>query len=572
MDYQTLIRILFLILVASSAFGAPLAPPADPEWDPLEIGLDDLTLQLDQEVCAQGERNVLGCLSAINRWASVLQIDVEFVPTRDVARDGGKNKSLKKFKRLSMIKRSERASYDERSPKAYLEFYRRSQQEFLNRYQSFAKEFKSKPGREFDEIVAYLRDISERTTPKVPTKRQIAGIISEYLRIAFSPRDFWMSNLTLEMRQDNNPSATVDFGFSGREISQGFLIQEVDPGSSAENAGLQSWDVITEINGEVLAKKPRGRRHLALMQPQSARLHLTIQRKQVEENQTEVWKSFPVQIQQTAHEEKPFTDTWLQAFGQKWKRLHFRQFNVAGLCQLMEQALRTGEAENAQGYVIDLRKNAGGATEPLPCLTGLFLGAGKTIYVVYGEEEKPVKSEGEALTKKPVVILQDAETSSSAEIFAAALRDHRRALLIGNHSFGKGSFQNCFMHELKADLRRCRMGALVYSPSGSSFQNTGLAPDVTTYRRPQPTEAELFPVRERDKYLFPVQVRAPRKPIHEALDQRPLDVPLACLESRRSHALVEGSVTSEILNDFQLLTGLSTLSCLWPISTPAMGE
>lgn len=564
MKDQTSIRILILLVFWNSiAFGVPSAVPTDPEWDSLEISLDDLSLQLDQEVCAQGVRNVLGCLSAVNRWAYGLQIDIEFVPTRDIK----KNKVLRIFNRLAMIKRQSRASYDERSPKAFLEFYRRSQQEFLGRYSAFAKQFKSKPGREFDDIVSYLRKASENSSPAALSKRQIAGIISEYLRIAFSPRDFWMSNISLEMRQRSEASSVVDYGFSGREITSGFLIQEVDSDSAAERAGMRAWDVITEVNGEILGQKPNGKKHLLLMGTPGKQLHLTIQRKIIDEDQVESWRSFPVSINQSVREMKSLVVSQYQAFNQKWMRLQFRQFNSDELCQQMAQTLRQGESEDVQGYLIDLRKNMGGATSPLPCLTGLFLGPGKTIYVIHGEEDKPVKSIGEALTQKPVVILQDAETASSAEIFAAALRDHRRALLVGNLSFGKGSFQNCFNHTLKPNLRRCYMGALVYSPAGGSFQNTGLTPDILSYAQGQPTEAELFPLREKDKYLFPVLVRAPKSPIREALDRHPLSVPHACLEKRRLDTLSERLVTTEILSDFQILTGLSTLSCLWPIST-----
>jgi carboxyl-terminal processing protease len=132
------------------------------------------------------------------------------------------------------------------------------------------------------------------------------------------------------------------------------------------------------------------------------------------------------------------------------------------------------------GYVIDVRNNAGGLFEQAISATSLFLGRDKLIVSAKGkdkEEKASFKSKLSDMTEgHPLVVLINAGSASASEILAGALQDHKRAILVGTRSFGKGSVQRITpipnLGALKLTI------ALYYTPSGRSIQKEGIEPDI----------------------------------------------------------------------------------------------
>lgn len=137
-----------------------------------------------------------------------------------------------------------------------------------------------------------------------------------------------------------------------------------------------------------------------------------------------------------------------------------------------------------QGLIIDLRNNPGGMLESSVATTNMFLDAkklkkNKLIVYIKGratKEEDFKATEGETLPNVPIVVLINSGSASAAEIMAGALQDHKRAIILGTRSFGKGSVQKVLMldkdHALKLTV------ALYYTPAGKSIQAKGIQPDV----------------------------------------------------------------------------------------------
>jgi len=145
-----------------------------------------------------------------------------------------------------------------------------------------------------------------------------------------------------------------------------------------------------------------------------------------------------------------------------------------GIKAVMEQI---GEKE-PKGFVLDLRNNPGGLLSEAISVTDLFLDQGEIVSTRdregKGERYKAIK--GDIAEGKPLVILINAGSASASEIVAGALQDHRRAIVLGTKSFGKGSVQSVLPMGQSGGIRLTT--ARYYTPSGRSIQALGVTPDI----------------------------------------------------------------------------------------------
>ena len=145
-----------------------------------------------------------------------------------------------------------------------------------------------------------------------------------------------------------------------------------------------------------------------------------------------------------------------------------------GIRAVME---KIGEKE-PKGFVLDLRNNPGGLLSEAISVTDLFLDQGEIVSTRdrEGKGERYKASKGDIAEGKPLVILINAGSASASEIVAGALQDHRRAIVLGTKSFGKGSVQSVLPMGQSGGIRLST--ARYYTPSGRSIQALGVTPDV----------------------------------------------------------------------------------------------
>ena len=145
-----------------------------------------------------------------------------------------------------------------------------------------------------------------------------------------------------------------------------------------------------------------------------------------------------------------------------------------GIKAVMEQL---GEKE-PKGFVLDLRNNPGGLLSEAISVTDLFLDQGEIVSTRdrEGKGERYKASKGDIAEGKPIVILINAGSASASEIVAGALQDHRRAIVLGTKSFGKGSVQSVLPMGQSGGIRLTT--ARYYTPSGRSIQALGVTPDI----------------------------------------------------------------------------------------------
>ena len=146
--------------------------------------------------------------------------------------------------------------------------------------------------------------------------------------------------------------------------------------------------------------------------------------------------------------------------------------------------IQSNPDNNIIGYVLDVRSNPGGLLTQAVKVTDIFLERGE-IVSTRGRDKKDIKryraKKADQTNGKPLVVLIDGGSASASEIVAGALQDHRRAIIIGTQSFGKGSVQTIIPFQVSNsdDLTGIRLTtARYYTPSGKSIQGKGITPDM----------------------------------------------------------------------------------------------
>ena len=146
--------------------------------------------------------------------------------------------------------------------------------------------------------------------------------------------------------------------------------------------------------------------------------------------------------------------------------------------------IQSNPDNNIIGYVLDVRSNPGGLLTQAVKVTDIFLERGE-IVSTRGRDKKDIKryraKKTDRTNGKPLVVLIDGGSASASEIVAGALQDHRRAIIIGTQSFGKGSVQTIIPFQVSNsdDLTGIRLTtARYYTPSGKSIQGKGITPDM----------------------------------------------------------------------------------------------
>lgn len=183
-----------------------------------------------------------------------------------------------------------------------------------------------------------------------------------------------------------------------------------------------------------------------------------------------------------------------------------------GACDKVKESLTMVKKAHVRGLLLDLRDNPGGQMEEAACITSLFVGAEKKIFeiryldptkkseVYYGGEEK--------MTSLPLAVLVNASSASAAEIVAGALRDFNRAVLVGERTFGKGSFQEGEYWSQNKKIALFETKGFYYLPSGRSPQMKGLEPDIAV------GFDNIWVGREADQFTNPL--RAPERQVRQA--------------------------------------------------------
>lgn len=282
-------------------------------------------------------------------------------------------------------------------------------------------------------------------------------------------------------------------------LSQGhYVVRKVTEGSPAKLAGMQKGDVLLAINGHKLKGLMQARVSELLKGDVGDVSTLVISRDGAEKKFKLRRAEITVATVSTRVIDgiKPIAVIGINKFAK-------------GACEKVKESLNIVKKSHVRGLLLDLRDNPGGQMEEAACITSLFVGSDKKIFEVrYLDPGKKVEEYfggEEKIFDLPVAVLINAASASASEIVAGALRDLNRAVLVGERTFGKGSFQEGEYWSQNKKIALFETKGFYYLPSGRSPQMKGLIPDVTV------SFDNIWVGRESDQFMNPL--RAPERQI-----------------------------------------------------------
>ena len=266
-----------------------------------------------------------------------------------------------------------------------------------------------------------------------------------------------------------------EFGGLGIEVTQeeGFVkvVSPID-GTPADEAGMEAGDFITHVDGESVLGLTLNEAVERMRGPVGSEIIITVVRE---------------------GEDEPFDVTIIRDFIKltaarvrtegKSVVIRVTTFNDNTFDNIrdgLDKELKSaGGLENINGVIIDLRNNPGGLLSQAIRVSDAFLDKGEIVSTRGRDPEEGDRynaTPGDLIDGKPIVVLINGGSASASEIVAAALKDHRRGIVVGTKSFGKGSVQTVMPLRKQSAMRLTT--ARYYSPSGRSIQNLGVTPDI----------------------------------------------------------------------------------------------
>ncbi|MBV9528185.1 S41 family peptidase [Sphingomonas sp.] len=342
---------------------------------------------------------------------------------------------------------------------------------------------------ELEKFMSVYKEVKQHYVVPVDDHTLIKGAIDGMLS-ALDPHSSYAEGADYDQLK-----TLIDGSYGGLGLSVGMedgTLKVIAPteDTPAWRAGIKPGDYITHINGELIydytldeaVEKMRGK--------PGTPIKLTIVRK---------------------GRDKPFDVTMVRE-DIKVRPVKWEVKDGVGYININQFAAGTGDATEAAltgidkatgghplGYVVDLRSNPGGSLDEAIEVSDAFLNSGE-IVSQRGREKDDIEryyaKPGDMAHGLPVVVLTDVGSASASEIVAGALQDHRRALIMGERTFGKGSVQSIEMLGDRTALRLTT--ARYYTPSGRSVQEGGIDPDIAVPQLSDPDYKDRPVTREAD--------------------------------------------------------------------------
>ncbi|MFY0693115.1 MAG: S41 family peptidase [Paracoccaceae bacterium] len=330
-------------------------------------------------------------------------------------------------------------------------------------------------------------DIFERIRAQYVEEVDEADLIEAAINGMLTSLDPHSSYLPPKDFDNMRTQTSGEFGGLGIEVTQedGY-VKVVSPmdGTPADEAGMESGDFITMVDGQSILGLNLEQAVELMRGPVGSEIILTVVREGVDE-------PFDVSI---VRDTIKVTAVRSRTEGESVV-LRVTTFNrqtypnlEEGLAKQIEEA---GGIDSINGIVLDLRNNPGGLLTQAIAVSDAFLDKGEIVSTRgrnTRDSERYNARPGDLAQGKPIVVLINGGSASASEIVAGALQDHRRAVVIGEKSFGKGSVQTVV--PVRGDGAMRLTTSRYYTPSGRSIQALGVSPDIIVKQPPRQPASE----------------------------------------------------------------------------------
>ena len=328
---------------------------------------------------------------------------------------------------------------------------------------------KNKLYEKIDLFGEVLENIEKEYVDDIDQAEMMDSAINGVLQ-SLDPYSAYMSpELFKEMQTDTRG----EFGGLGIEIGmEAGVVKVISPidDTPAAKAGIKAGDYIVKIGEEQVQGKSLLEAVKLMRGPVGTSINLTVRRKNVKKPLEFKIVRKIIEVQSVSSkivgEEKNLAYIRLKSFNENSDKQFLK-------------SIKKFEKSQMKGYVLDLRNNPGGLLTQAINITDFFLEDGEIVSTKgrkISETRKFFARKGDEIQGKPIVVLINNGSASASEIFAGALKDHKRAIILGESSYGKGSVQSIIPLKNGGGMRLTI--SKYYLPSGKSISEVGVTPDI----------------------------------------------------------------------------------------------
>ena len=315
-----------------------------------------------------------------------------------------------------------------------------------------------------------LENIKKEYVDEVDQSEMMESAINGVLQ-SLDPYSAYMSpELFKEMQTDTRG----EFGGLGIEIGmEGGVVKVISPidDTPAAQAGIKAGDYIVKIGKEQVQGKSLLEAVKLMRGPVGTSINLTVRRKNVKKPLEFKIVRKIIEVQSVSSE--------ILGKNKNLGYIRLKSFNENSDKQFLKTVKKFEKDMKVKGYLLDLRNNPGGLLNQAINITDFFLNDGEIVSTKgrkISETRKFFARRGDEIDGKPIVVLINNGSASASEIFAGALKDHKRAIILGENSYGKGSVQSIIPLKNGGGMRLTI--SKYYLPSGKSISEVGVTPDI----------------------------------------------------------------------------------------------
>ena len=284
--------------------------------------------------------------------------------------------------------------------------------------------------------------------------------------------DPYSSYMSPEIFEESMTETSGEFGGLGIEVSmEAGVVKIITPidDTPASRAGVKAGDFIVRINGEQVQGKTLFEAVNLMRGPVGTSIEITIRRKGLKK----------AKIFKITREVIEIKSVKAELIDKEIGYLRLRSFNENSDNQLKKEISKFENNKKLVGYILDLRNNPGGLLSQAVKISDFFLDDGEIVSTKgrhSRENRKFFAKKGDRINGKPLIVLINNGSASASEIVAGALKDQKRAILLGETTYGKGSVQSIIPLKNNGAIRLTI--SKYYLPSGQSISEIGVTPDI----------------------------------------------------------------------------------------------
>ena len=297
-------------------------------------------------------------------------------------------------------------------------------------------------------------------------------MIDSAINGALQSLDPYSAYMNPEIFESMETDTKGEFGGLGIEIGmEAGVVKVISPidGTPADKAGIKAGDYIVKINGVQVQGKTLMEAVKLMRGPVGSKINVTIRRKGERKALEKVIVREIIQVQSVE----------ANVIKKNIGYLRLKAFNNNSSRQLVEEINKLEVKNKPVGYILDLRNNPGGLLTQAINVTDFFLDDGEIVSTKgrrFMENRRFFAKKGDKVKGKPLIVLINGGSASASEIVAGALRDHKRAIILGENTYGKGSVQSIIPLSDGGGIRITV--SKYYLPSGKSISEVGVSPDI----------------------------------------------------------------------------------------------